>query len=377
MSRIRNLIIALAAFAYTLPYRPIREVAHLRSIVVFQSAKMGDMVCTTPVFRAIKAHYPNARVIVVGIGNINGALLAGSPDVDRYIESGSFIKTVRALRREQPQAAVVVGPDVFAGACAILSGAQTVVLAAVVGQTAYMTRPYQLLLPRTVSTPHYMHEYAPREYLRVLEPLGIVVSDTQKHLAVDATATASVRTRFAALTKSARPVIGIIPSAGHQVKAWPVDRFALVAEHCAKQYQATIVVIGGAPDRKRTEAFIAMLSPQVSVVDTVGQLSIEELKALIAHLTLVVAPDTGAIYIAEALGIPTVDIVGPVDEREQPPIGPIHEVVVPPRIRPELFVMDARSYNMAEVTRQLMATTVPMVTEAVDRLLAKNTSTYE
>lgn len=120
-----------------------------------------------------------------------------------------------------------------------------------------------------------------------------------------------------------------------------------------------------------------MLSPQVSVVDTVGQLSIEELKALIAHLTLVVAPDTGAIYIAEALGIPTVDIVGPVDEREQPPIGPIHEVVVPPRIRPELFVMDARSYNMAEVTRQLMATTVPMVTEAVDRLLAKNTSTYE
>ena len=32
------------------------------SVLVFQTAKIGDMVCTTPVFREIKREFPDCRL---------------------------------------------------------------------------------------------------------------------------------------------------------------------------------------------------------------------------------------------------------------------------------------------------------------------------
>lgn len=98
--------------------------------------------------------------------------------------------------------------------------------------------------------------------------------------------------------------------------------------------------------------------------------SIDELKALIAQAGLFVAVDTGPVYIAEAFGTPTVDIVGPMDEREQPPRGEIHLVVVPPAPRtPQLHIMNARVYNEEEVRRQTESISVEMVAGACRKIL--------
>jgi ADP-heptose:LPS heptosyltransferase len=80
--------------------------------------------------------------------------------------------------------------------------------------------------------------------------------------------------------------------------------------------------------------------------------------------------DTGPIYVAEAFGTPTVDIVGPVDEREQPPIGQKHRVVVPPERRiPALHIMNAHGYDRKEARRQSEAITTAMVLDACRELL--------
>ena len=55
-----------------------------KSVTIIQLAKLGDMVCTTPMFAAIKKAYPQTEVFVVG-NNINQALLAGHPQVDEYV----------------------------------------------------------------------------------------------------------------------------------------------------------------------------------------------------------------------------------------------------------------------------------------------------
>lgn len=73
-------------------------------IVINTTANIGDMVCTTPLFRAIKKHNPHARIVVVGIPR-NEVFLKHNTDVDRYISSKqSPFAIIRELRREHADA---------------------------------------------------------------------------------------------------------------------------------------------------------------------------------------------------------------------------------------------------------------------------------
>jgi len=105
------------------------------------------------------------------------------------------------------------------------------------------------------------------------------------------------------------------------------------------------------------------------VVNTVGDLSIDELKALISKMSLFISADTGPIYIAEAFNIPTIDIVGPVDENVQPPKGRIHKLVIPKRTKSELYIMNARNYNKEEALRQVNSILTKSVIKEVNKLL--------
>jgi len=208
-----------------------------------------------------------------------------------------------------------------------------------------------------------MGTYAPREYLRLLEPLGIMTSDTKK----DVFFAEASRTKPANLLNKdtqARSVryIGILPGAGNEIKSWAPEKFAILMNMITKECEDTVfVLLGAGKDALRAQVIHGNVNASVQIVDCIGKLSIDELKACISMLSMVIGADTGPQYIAEALGIPTIDIVGPCDEREQPPIGEIHKIVKVERVKPELHVMNARVYNLKEAKRQVEAITPEMV----------------
>jgi len=357
---------ALVIWAYA-HWRPRRKVPKPRTILVVQMAKLGDMVCTTPMFRAIKQRYPGARVVVMGSA-INRAVLEGNRDIDDYVVFDGIASAVRELRRRHIDAAVIAGaPDLTSLAVAYSAGVPTIVVPRIEGGTSpSYDFCYRLAAKLVTIVPHTMGQYAPREYLRLLEPLHITTSDTTKRLMYSTSAQEKAAAFFAPLT---RPVIGISPSAGNKVKEWPAERFAELAERLVAAHNATVLVFGGERDKVETEAMLAHVRTPARISYT-GSLSVDELKAYIAELDLFVAVDTGPIYIAEAFGIPTVDITGPVDEREQPPVGDKHVVVVPPAPRmPQMHVMNARSSDPSEARRQIESITLDVVSEACDTLL--------
>lgn len=113
-----------------------------------------------------------------------------------------------------------------------------------------------------------------------------------------------------------------------------------------KEYSANIIITGGARDREEVREMLSFTPPDVPLINTSEKFSINGFKALISKMNLFISVDTGPIYIAEAFGVPTIDIVGPMDEREQPPVGPKNLVVVPPGPRiPQLHIMNARIYD--------------------------------
>ncbi len=342
-----------------------------KSVVIVQFGKLGDMVCTTPMFRAIKKASPHTRVIVVGDG-VGEQLLAGNPDVDRYIVCGVDIApALEVLRREAPEVGITAGPSIRAFALLYLAGARLVVAPRVEGIGSSESRSYKLIRLLGVLAPHRIGRYAPREYLNLLEPIGIRADDTAKHLAYAPAAAARVETLLNEQVPKGAFLVGMASSAGNKLKDWPAERLAAVADHLSARYSATVLILGGPGDKPESEAVRKYLAPATAYHDLTGALSIEELKAVVARLKLFISVDTGPIYIAEAFGIPTIDIVGPMDEREQPPRGPRHLVVVPPgRTKPELYIMSPGHYNKAEARRQAESITVEQVVSAVDTLVS-------
>lgn len=341
----------------------------ITKVLVVQMAKLGDMVCTTPMFRAIKETYPEAGVYVLG-NSINKEVVAYNKDVTGYIVFEGLLSVRRRLTQEKFEAVVVAGaPDFFSAALAFLAGVPLVVGPRVTGGYAPQNDIwYRSLSSLITTTPHAMGSYAPREYLRLLEPLGIRTEDAKKHLAYSDAARKVAEAFVVSLT---RPLIGITPSAGNKVKEWSADRFAAVADELARKHNATVIIFGSKRDEAEVQAMLG--HTKETHINALNKFSIDELKAVIAKLDLFISVDTGPIYIAEAFNIPTVDITGPIDEREQPPIGERHLVVTPPGPRvPQLSVLNAKQYDYAEARRQAESISIEAVIEGCDRILSSN-----
>ncbi|MDQ5955534.1 MAG: hypothetical protein QG621_537 [Patescibacteria group bacterium] len=368
-ARLNSLSLALRCFWHLLLHGTAKRKVTPTSIVIVQFGKLGDMVCTTPMSRAVKVHDPSIRVIVVG-DRVGGEVLAGNPDVDRYIVCGADIaEALQELRKEKVDAGVIASPSLRAFALLYLAGIRTIVAPRVVGGVSMEGRLYKVLASLGVRVEHRMGRYAPGEYLRALEPLGIFATNTTKHLAISSEAVEWVEGFWKDHNLTGMKVVGISPAAGNRIKQWPPERFASVAGHLFKQ-GFKLVVVGGKNDQNETKAMLDAMRP-VAVVNTVGTLSIEQLKALMQKLSLFISVDTGPIYIAEAFGVATIDIVGPVDEREQPPVGPRHVVVVPKREKPELYVMNPYPRDITEARRQTESITAQDVIAAADTLLGQ------
>lgn len=111
------------------------------------------------------------------------------------------------------------------------------------------------------------------------------------------------------------------------------------------------------------------MDPKTRVVNAVGQ-SIDELKALLARVSFIIANDSGPVYIAEAFGTATIVLVGPTNEAEHPPHGMRHRVVLPePRGNIQMFSMLFLPIDEQKALAQMNAITVARVQKEVDSLV--------
>ncbi len=162
------LFLASCAGYFLVRGRASREVTAPKSVLIAQLAKMGDMACTTPLFRAVKSAFPNCRVYVLG-DEANRELLAENPDVDGYlVYRKNFFETLRALRREKFDFACLAGPSPEILALLYLASIPRIAATVVTeGSAPQQSQTYSLLRHLALSVPHRMGQYAPRGNLSI------------------------------------------------------------------------------------------------------------------------------------------------------------------------------------------------------------------
>jgi ADP-heptose:LPS heptosyltransferase len=326
--------------------------------MVFHTGKLGDMVCATPIFRAIKNKYNGCKVVVFG-NSINKEILKYNSNVDFYeTVSDTMRENIKNINKYEADFAILLTPG-FQSLCSLLrSNVKNISVPKIVnGFSPYETKSYRFLSCLVNRVEHKMGNYAPLEYLKLLEIIDIKTRDTRKDIYYSIDADNKIKDILKTINPHNKKMIGLSLSAGNKIKEWGIDKFVKLAQEIIKHHDLVIVLLGSKADMIYSEAFLKMYRDGGSIIDLSGRLNIDELKAFMARLEMFISVDTGPIYIGEALNIKTIDIVGPMDENEQPPRGPINKIVKSNRKCPQLHIMNSRVYDKVEARRQVESIT--------------------
>lgn len=372
-SRSTNLILVLRSYLFFLfhgkankkPPTPPKRVT-----VLFLTKNIGDMIFATPVFRALKEKYPNCYLSVIGVAK-NKAMVEGNSDVDNYLICPSTVKElINLIRESRPDYAFPLLTSVLDVGVLYLAGVSSIGAFSVKNAKAH-TLGYSLLLPLCIQVPYFIGKYAAQEYLRLLEPINIYSSDTRKRLYFTNKGKQSVEEFFRKNNfNPQKDRLAIFsPGAGTKIKQWPAERFALVAEYLSEKHNMKIAVIGGPGDKTETETFLHALKKTKPLVYVDS--SLDELKTFISYGTVLLANDSGPVYIAEAFCVATLVVVGPTDENEHPPKGERNSVVTSPSRGKAEMTGHLEGFDKGNARRQIEDVTVNSVIREVDSLIIK------
>src|SRR3989338_4124122 len=270
--KIKGIFIFLLCFFYfVFKGKADKKIPVLKKIAIMQTAKLGDMVCTTPMFRAVKEKYPESKLFVIG-NEINREILERNQDVDGYlVYKNNFWGLLKKLIKEKIDFACVTYPNFWGLAMLYLAGVPLIAVPGIKnGFSPVETRLYKMLRKFVVAVPHHMGSYAPREYLRLLEPVGIFSDNTKKYLYFTKQADEAIKNFFISneIDVSRDFVIGISPSVGNKIRKWGGKNFAEVADYLYGKYKVKIIIIGAKSDKDEVEEIVNNIDKNTKVINT-------------------------------------------------------------------------------------------------------------
>lgn len=293
-------------------------------ILVIRHRAAGDLLLTTPAFRALREGVPDTEIDVLAAKGM-GALLEGNRDVDRVLtfDRRSLVSQLLLYAR--------LARGGYSMVLDLVSNPRSAFLAALTRarvRAGYdipgRSWAYTLRVPREPrgADGSPLLRYAPEAALDIVRALGIPARgpDTDLHFTVSATARASMARwlESAAPEIAGRPLVACLPVGSWPAKTWLPERFAATMDALAGE--AVPVWIWGPGEREAVDAIRALMKKPSLLAPATGW---QELGALLERSALFVGNDSGPKHVAVALGTPTVTIFGPTHPATwHPPRGP-------------------------------------------------------
>ena len=307
-----------------LPYKP--------KILISRTDRIGDLVLTTPIFRAIREKFPLAHIAVL-VFLEHKEIVSGNPYIDEcifYDKKGSekgYLgnwKFSRVLKKKRFDLVIHAHAT---NRMHILS-----LLARIPIRIGY-SRKAPWALTKVYPYNKKEGEKHEAEYLfDFLEGFNIKApSKIETYFPLNQLSISSVENllKFHGVS-SGKDLIIINPSASNETKMWPIEKFAELISKIENK-KLNFIALGRREDRE----IIQMLkkNTQTPILDLSGRLSLGMLGAILKKSKLLISNDSGPVHIAAALDIPVVSIFGRYQEglgyKRWQPISEKARIVVP------------------------------------------------
>lgn len=318
MSKIKNLsFLVVCLLAYLYRGRANKVHSRPRKIAILRwKPHVGDIVYITPMFRAIKAKYPESKLYVVGAGRVE-EVIRHNPDIDEYINyENNFWETVKRLKKEKIDFACLANTgNTESLALLYLAGIKCISAFTSVDDRQISSFSYSFLAKKIIGLPFYTGRYVPPQYLKLLEPISANTGDAHFRLYFSKEAENKVNDILIQNNISADDfIVAFAPGGAVPERWWPAERFAELAKFLHSDQGAKILIVGAGKDGGPIAAMLAALG-NVPAVNLLNQ-NLDEFKATISKCDLVIGNDSGPMVTADAFDVANLVFVGPTDERE-------------------------------------------------------------
>jgi lipopolysaccharide heptosyltransferase II len=293
-----------------------------RKILFIRTDRIGDMVLSTPAFKAIKTAFPDA-VLTVLASRTNYSLIQSDPHVDEILihdSSAGLRETARMVRRLRfRRFDAVIDPmtsyDAKTAFLSYLSQAETRIGFAGYGREVFFSAPVQQPEPK----PGIVDLH-----LALLARLGIHCSGIEPELFLREEEMDRARRWVRRVAPEGERIIGLHPGAHYATQRWGIRNYAALVELLMKNTGLKPVVLGGPADIPLVKGILSRTNDSVP---TMLSSDLRESMALISQLNALVCNNSGPLHIAAALKVPTVSFMGPTVKSLWTPFGSSNRVL--------------------------------------------------
>jgi heptosyltransferase I len=104
------------------------------------------------------------------------------------------------------------------------------------------------------------------------------------------------------------PWLAVNPGASKAEREWPVERMIEVIRAAQSRWGAQVILTGGPGAREQSAGAIIMNAVSTGVTNLIGATTPKKLAAVLARADCLLAPDTGPVHLAGAVGTPVVGL---------------------------------------------------------------------
>lgn len=293
-----------------------------RSIIVFSTTSLGDLLLNTPSIRALRHSFPEAALTLVVHPKMY-PFVAGYTRVDH-------IETWRNKYRDLPAALVKLRrltPDWVVMLHS--NGPQDIHLAALSGASIILKESDDPHVHRWTSCKVASQDmHAIRKRLEMVSRLGCDSEDARLEIPNPKSARG-----YGLKDSSARLIVGFQAGASEPYKRWPTAKFAELANRLLGYSPSLEIVLTGTREEATlADAIMAKLVDKDRVHNFCGRCTLQELPGLIQEMDVLVTGDTGPLHVAIAQQVSTVSLFSATNPKWTGPIQDIalHRVIKKP-----------------------------------------------
>jgi lipopolysaccharide heptosyltransferase II len=286
-----------------------------RNILIIKPGAIGDLLQITPVIRALKTRYPDARISLLVSARSTASLFHDNPHVHETI-----VFDKRGEHRSLPALCKLWKRLRHGRYDLVLNFQRSNLKAWFLVSAAFPCR----VLVYHKARGRIIHAVA--NHLETLTPLGIGdTADLALEFEPGADAARYAEQLFSAHGLDGEKVVALNPGASNRIKCWSPRRFAELGDRLIDELGVRVVLVGGGDERDLAEAIRAGM--RNVPLDLIGATSLPQLGAVLAKCAILVSGDTGPLHMATAVKTPVIALFGAIDPRRTGPIGNGHVVV--------------------------------------------------
>ena len=287
---------------------------------------IGDVVHGLPVAMALKRDRPSRKIVWVA-QPIPAQVLEHHPAVDEVI----VFRPERGLRgvydlwntfRARPSCDLTLNMQRYAKSIfpAYLSGARVRV-----GLAPSRTRD-GVRFVNTQYTAGGEWRHTQDLFLEFLDAVGVERPDPLEwEITLSEEEESAAETFFSA--SEGAPVVGLALGTASPAKDWPTDRYVSLARALEAEFGFDVLLLGGPGEGEQATARAILDDGRVAARSALSN-SVRQLIWSIRGCDLVISPDTSALHIAHAMGIPVIGLFGHTNPWRVGPYEQYHDLIV-------------------------------------------------